>query len=132
MSEMPDSYTQLLDAVISQLEEMKTRGIAYVGVSPDTITGLKNVTQKPALKNAMSPGRAKEGILNASLISLRASPAGAQAVSEQLNAKENTVLSDLPLEKGAGPAMPSLDPAAKTAAFADLRQRAMACVKCEH
>jgi len=132
MSEMPDSYTQLLDAVISHLEEMKTRGIAYVGVSPDTIAGLKNVTQKPVLKNAMSPGPAKEGILNASLISLRASPPGARAASEQLNAKENTVLSDLPLEKAAGPAMPSLDPAAKAAAFADLRQRAMACVKCEH
>jgi hypothetical protein len=51
------------------------------------------------------------------------------AASEKLNAKENTVCR-FAREDAAVPAMPHLDPAAKAAAFADLRQRAMTCVKC--
>ena len=38
----------------------------------------------------------------------------------------------LPGDATAGPAQPALSPEARTAAFADLRTRALACVKCPH
>jgi DNA polymerase len=129
---MSDSYAQLLDAVISHLEEMKTRGIAYIGISSDTIAGLKNLSQKPASRKAISPGPPKERLPIASPISLRASHPTPPAASETLHANENRALSNLPLQERTVPAMPHPDPAAKAAAFAELRQRAMACAKCEH
>jgi DNA polymerase len=39
---------------------------------------------------------------------------------------------DLPDEPAAAPAAPVLSPEAKASAFAELRQRALACVKCPH
>src|SRR5262245_31685029 len=128
MRRMPDSYAQLLNAAISHLEEMKARGTTYVDVSPNTLSELKNFPKRIAPKKPLLPSVAVPGINL-----LPVSQSIAAPISGKSQGKESLVFFDLPLEKGhSSPSpVPPLDRAAKEAAFADLRRRAMACVKCE-
>src|SRR5208282_4649705 len=117
---MAGTYEQLLDATIQHLEDLKSRGVHHVAVSPETLRALsqplagesqisilKSRTEKPAHSALRAPRSAV--------------PAPA--------AEQPTLLA-LPGETI--PASAPLDPQAKAAAFAALRERALACVKCEH
>ena len=116
MDPMADAYEQLLDATIQHLEDLKSRDVRHVAVSSETLRAL---SQPPATGTpASGPARAE-----------RQKPAGSETGAPQPVA-EQTALLALPGETV--PASAPLDPQAKAAAFAALRERALACVKCPH
>jgi len=120
MSPMADAYEQLLDATIQHLEDLKSRDVRHVAVSSETLRALSQPVSAPLPKPA-SPPVANPPIQSA----IRHPP---PAISAPV-AEQPTLLA-LPGETV--PASAPLDPQAKAAAFAALRQRALACVKCAH
>ena len=113
---MASAYNQLLDATIRHLEDLKSRGACHVAVAPETLRAL---AQPPATGTpASGPARAE-----------RQKPAGSEPGAPQPAAEQTTLLA-LPGET------PALDPRPSTldkvSAFAALRERALACVKCPH
>jgi uracil-DNA glycosylase family 4 len=126
---MPDAYHQLLEAAIQHLEGLKERGVRFVPVSPETLAALSRPlrpapVQKPAPPAALAPRpapRASSGPVSVAPRPVEEKPPVEQALSL-----------GLPGEVQAAAPAAVLSPQAKGAAFADLRQRAMACVKCPH
>jgi len=131
---MSDSYHHLLEAAIGYLEELKARGVRFVPVSPEALAALKQVpcpipartpfepprpTAPPARK--MSPERTP-------IAPKAAAPKTAPPTSLSLGLP----LADKPQAAPATANQPALTGPAKTAAFAELRQRALACVKCQN
>jgi uracil-DNA glycosylase family 4 len=111
---MSDAYHQLLDATIQHLEDLKSRGVRHVAVSPET---LRSLTAPPALPGSPLKPTAPSAMSNR--------PPAATPKAEQesfLSLPGETV----PAQK------PPLDSAAKAAAFAALRERVLACMKCAH
>jgi uracil-DNA glycosylase len=121
-------YDQLLEATIQHLEELKGRGVRFVSVSPASLSALANskvqrlgfTGQKPAAAKPQVKGPKPE-----------IGKAVEKSTASALTAEQPLAL-DLPGEKISRPTAPALSPEAKAAAFSDLRQRAMACVKCSH
>ena len=120
-------YDELLEATIQHLEELKGRGVRFVSVAPETLSALGNPKvrrmgfsgDKPAgIKPPVKEPKPEFG--KTPTISTPSAPT-----------TEQPLAFDLPGEKIIKPAA-VLSPEAKAAAFADLRQRAMACVKCSH
>src|SRR5258706_230600 len=113
---MPDSYSELLDATIQHLESLKARGTKFVPVSDGTLAALN----RPALRRMqIAPNE------NSKL--------------QTPNFRETSNSKDQPAKTGAvtssageiaSIARPNI--AAKEAAFAELRARALPCVKCAH
>lgn len=101
---MSDAYGQLLDATIHHLETLKARGVRHVAVSPETLRAL-------ALPPKMQKPKAG---------SRRSEPQPAPVVATPVS-----VPPSLPVPQFSS----SPD---KAAAFATLRERALACVKCAH
>ncbi len=124
---MSPTYHQLLDATIQHLEDLKSRGVRHVAVAPETLRALAQPPVKesqlgksasigaPSTASARREFQAQAGTV----------PGAPQPAIEQAN------LLALPGETVPSSA-PSLDPQAKAAAFAALRERALACVKCPH
>ena len=121
MTPMSSTYNQLLDATIQHLEDLKSRGVRHVAVDPETLRAL---TQPPATGTpASGPARAE-----------RQKPAGSETGAPQPVAEQTTLLA-LP-----GETVPASNPSPatrlsspeKAAAFATLRERTLACVKCAH
>src|SRR5882672_8817272 len=110
--EMSDSYSQLLDATIQHLESLKARGIRFIEVSPQSLTALNRLPRvaAPAIARAPAP-----------------QPKAAPKPQPAPSARPTPGL-PLPVERAVAP----MDAQAKAAAFGELRQRAMACVKCSH
>jgi DNA polymerase len=114
---VPDEYSQLLDAAIQHLESLKAQGVRFVSVSPENLAALAQAPKVATASRESEPNplipsfsptggegarRAVEGVAPAAVVASRSTPT---------------------------PVVSSSDPA-KLAAFADLRTRAMACVKC--
>lgn len=122
---MSDVYNELLDAAIQQLQDLKAQGARFVPVSAEGLAALN--APRPAAKR-ISPPLAS--------VQPAAKPIPVQAPAKPKPVEVKPPVSvDLSLGiPGEAPAAsaPPLDPAAKAAAFAELRQRVMACVKCEH
>ncbi|HEY3761353.1 MAG TPA: uracil-DNA glycosylase [Verrucomicrobiae bacterium] len=112
---MPVTYEELLDATIQKLEHLKSQGIRNVAVSTETFRALTQpvrrsfVEPKPAAP-APQPLLDPVGRLPSTAPKPAFDPVGR-----------------LPSTGGA-----TLDPKEKAAAFAALRERVMACVKCSH
>ena len=123
---MAGAYEQLLDATIQHLEDLKSRGVRHVAVAPETLRAL---AQPPAAKPQIS--NPKSQIEKAAPPSSAQSAIGNRQSAISAPAAEQTTLLALPGERVASQG-PPLDPQAKAAAFAALRERAMACVKCAH
>ena len=134
---MSDAYGQLLDATIQHVEDLKSRGVRHVAVSPETLRALAQPvkTQMHSASGAPSTASARtefqkhaEPVLGAppTPFALRTPPSALQPP-----AAEQKSLLALPGETIPGQ-RPPLDPQAKAAAFAALRERALACVKCPH
>jgi len=125
---MSDAYYQLLDATIDHLEELKARGTRFVAVSPQTLAGLiARERPAPARKQPASPPLANRPIEKPV-----SKPVPAQAKATVAARATETELSLPSLGQTAAPPALDLSPEAKAAAFAELRQRAAACVKCSH
>jgi DNA polymerase len=128
MLSMSDTYEQLLDATIQHLQELQGRGVRFVSVSPESLAGLEQAPRAAIVKKtpAVSPPAARPAARQV------ATPAPtAAAPVEKKPAAELDLSLGLPGETAAV-AAPPLTPEAKAAAFAELRERAMACVKCPH
>jgi uracil-DNA glycosylase family 4 len=138
---MNSTYSQLLNASIQHLEDLKTRGVRHVAVAPETLRAL---SQPPAKESQIgktasigTPGTdsaRRESQFQAGTVP------GAPPVQSALGNRQSAIpapaaeqsnLLSLPGETIPSPA-PPLDPQAKAAAFAALRERALACVKCPH
>lgn len=108
---MPATYEELLDATIRHLEDLKSHGTRLVEVSHETLRSLS----KPAPKGfqTFTPKPQIQAV---------ASPSPQPKVAELLVVSEEV------------PSRPvdTKSPTEKAAAFASLRERVMACVKCEH
>ena len=105
---MAGAYEQLLDATIQHLEDLKSRGVRHVAVLPETLRALAQPISVPAPPAKLS----------------------SQSSISAPVAEQETLLT-LPGERPPTQS-PPLDPQAKAAAFAALRERALACVKCPH
>jgi len=110
MTPMSSPYDQLLAATIQHLEDLKSRGVRHVAIAPETLRSLS----QPVKTVSAPPPVSKAG----PEISMTTPPS--QPAELSLALPGETV-----------PAAP-LDPQAKAAAFAALRERALACVKCAH
>jgi len=120
-------YDELLDATIQHLQEMKGRGVRFVSVSMETLSALARpkaqkfgfINQKPAVGSEKKDPQ----------------PEVRQAAPKIIvpaDSTEQPLGLDLLGENAAIATSAALSPEAKAAAFAELRQRAMACVKCSH
>ncbi len=105
---MSSIYNQLLDATIQHLEDLKSRGVRHVAVSPQTLRELA------------------QPLKTASTITAQKNPVPTSTPS----AKPAEL--SLALPGVDTPASAPLDSKEKAAAFAALRERALACVKCAH
>lgn len=126
------AYAQLLDAAIKDLEDRKAAGERFVAVAPATLGALAAPLSAPA------PTRAKPAELAAP--ATRPAPAaragGFQPPSATPAAPSRAPLFPAvqPSPAAALPPLPALNISAtdKPAAFAALRERALACTKCPH
>ncbi|HWD94274.1 MAG TPA: uracil-DNA glycosylase [Verrucomicrobiae bacterium] len=121
---MSDAYHELLDAAIQQLQELKSEGVRFVPVSAEALAAL-NAGPRPVMKKiastpAVQPAPKPAPIPPAASKPVETKPAPATDLSLGMS--------------GATPAAtaPALSAEAKASAFAELRQRALACVKCAH
>jgi DNA polymerase len=126
---MSGAYQQLLDAAIQHLQELKARGVRFVAVAPQTLAALNQPHRTAPARSSIPVPAAPPPRVEGPVVKPAAIPA---KPVEQEPAVEQAVLLSLPGDPvPAAPAV-ALSPEAKAAAFADLRQRAMACVKCPH
>jgi DNA polymerase len=123
MAAMSNAYERLLDGAIQHLEELKSRGVAFVPLSADgaaALTGLKRAGPPKKVAPMEVPAR-------------RVEPA---AIPLKVESPKAHAQIDRPIISPAEPVVPAIAPVvsleAKTAAFDQLRNRAMACVKCPH
>src|SRR5689334_254171 len=110
---MADVCEQLLSATIQHLEDLRSRGVRHVVIAPETMRALAQPIARPL---SSSPAASATG-----------RSAGAPAILPA--AAEQTPWLSLPGEVVTRPGLP-LDPPARAVAFAALRERALACVKC--
>jgi DNA polymerase len=109
---MAADYQELLDATIQHLEGLKSRGVRHVAVSPETLRALAQPVKAP-ISNSQPP-------------ITKAAPPVAQTTVPKVSppvvapVMEKSKIENRKSELG------------KVAAFAALRERAMACVKCPH
>jgi DNA polymerase len=129
---MPDAYRQLLDAAIRDLEDKKSRGVRHVKVSPESLATLARPAAPPvapakslraAIPDAVAPPPAPK-------------PAPAPPIRKPVFKRPAAAVPQATLHipdplPPAAP-LPPLDPAAKAAGFAELREKVLACVKCPH
>jgi DNA polymerase len=129
---MSENYRQLLDATIQHLEDLQTRGVKHVAVAPETLRAL----QLPVGRTAPPPPAAP--IQNVPWNPPARTEAGVSAPIPEMAAPVSTPAlvaaeHSLALPGETVPAdKPPLDPQLKIAAFNELRERALACVKCPH
>jgi len=127
---MSSAYHQLLDATIQHLQELKARGVQFVSVSPETLAALNQAPrQAPARRRAAPPQPVAPPPARPPL--LTAKPAAAAPAAPEPPADLALAL-PLPGDPPVAAPAPALSPEAKAAAFAELRARAMACIKCPH
>jgi uracil-DNA glycosylase family 4 len=120
---MSDGYRQLLDATIQHLEGLKSRGVRHVAVAPETLRALAlpppaapkpQVSNfKPQIPTAAVPPKTEPTIFMPPKKTAVAAP-----VTRTPDARSQAPITSSSPEK--------------TAAFAALRERALACVKCPH
>ena len=132
MTPMAGAYEQLLDATIQHLEDLKSRGVRHVAVSPEMLAALA----QPVAGRDAPPGRPAKATTGksdepAARPYLKTTSALPPRSPPPVPVAEQETLLTLPGETVASQG-PPLDPQAKAAAFAALRERALACVKCEH
>jgi len=118
---MSDAYHELLDAAIHQLQELKTQGVRFVPLSSEGLSAL-NETPRPAAKR-----------ISAAVPTVQAASKPIPTAPKPVEIKPApAIVPPLATPAETSAALPLLTPEAKAAAFADLRQRTMACVKCAH
>jgi len=121
---MADPYAQLLDATIQHLEDLKSRGVRHVAVSSETLRALSQLARaEPKISIPTAPPSPKPAGLSSAWSGAQSEIFAAPAASAAPPAARRLAAP----ERSAGGSSPE-----KAAAFAALRERALACVKCAH
>jgi DNA polymerase len=121
MAAMSVAYHQLLDGAIQHLQELKASGVRFVALSPETLAALRQPRlAAPAVSAPAPPAPAPRPV----------APTPAKPALPMPPAATRSVAPPPRPEAPAPVATPVLSPEAKAAAFAELRQRATACVRC--
>lgn len=123
---MRDRYQQLLQATIEHLEGLKARGGQFVSVSPSVLEALR-----PGLASSKARGESASGFAGPTTVRT-ASRAGLvinDMVSSSVRPEPSLAVAST-LQPSESPGSSKLAPEAKVAAFAELQQRVMSCVKC--
>jgi len=121
---MSSGYDQLLAAAVNHLEGLKARGVRHVAVEPETLRALALPAPRVAASPKIMPQPSDSAAPRPQHSSI--TPA-APTVSPVTEAPALSTFSG----SAATIALP-LDPVAKAAAFAELRARVQACIKCSH
>ena len=136
---MSDVYDELLEAALQQLQDLKAQGVRFVPVSAE---GLATLNAGP--RAVAKPMSAAPAAPVAAEVTRRAAPTATMVAAGTPSRTIAEIPSPSPPRSGGegrgevvlrvqGETVPSgdpLSPEAKSAAFAELRQRAMVCVKC--
>jgi len=119
-----DSYTELLEATIQHLESLKTRGTQFISVSPNTLAAL-------AQPMAGKPRQTASGPMVVSEAPTPRQPVAPASIASPA-AQSPVQIPELPPTRSIqhAPSASTLNPDSKTAAFIELRQRALVCVRC--
>jgi DNA polymerase len=118
---MSDAYHQLLDATIQHLEDLKSRGVRHVAIEPETLRALaQSATRIAAPPPELRSSRREEA---QTFQPTTAKPPTQNVQSLLTSAATNT---------GSPVVAAPFSSEAKASAFAALRERALACVKCPH
>jgi uracil-DNA glycosylase len=126
---MADSFHQLLEATIQHLEGLKARGERFVSVSPESVKDLASRHGRPGGGNVPRPKARENPELQTKSANQPASASRTAGRPTQVAPALEAASVEPPQPKAA---VPVLCPDAKAAAFAELRQRALACVRCGH
>jgi DNA polymerase len=119
---MSESYRQLLDATIQHIEGLKARGVRHLAVAPETLRALAAAAPKAAAPTPELRGSRRE-----------------EAPTKNLEIRNQKSEMDSSLRPSAATNTDSPPPSSivhppsspeRSAAFAALRERALACVKC--
>jgi uracil-DNA glycosylase len=122
---MSDAYHQLLDATIQHLQDLKGRGVRFISVAPEALSGLTTTGVERNHFASARPVPSKSAAASSRAESRSAEPTQTAAPSVSLQS--------LALPTEAQFVSPSaLTSEAKAAAFTELRQRVIPCVKCAH
>ena len=118
---VPDSYQQLLNATIEHLRSLRTQGVRFVNVSPQSLAALgkPTVIASPALADKSKSRPSNSSVHQAEPARSRVFPVNPIAVPAADPAP--VALSST-----------SLTPEAKAGAMQSLRERALGCVKCQN
>ena len=119
---MSSAYNELLDATIQHLENLKSRGVRHVAVAPETLRALAMPPPRTAAPPPEPRGSRREEAQTFQPPAAKPQPQNSQSLLTSAAASISS----------SAVAAPPLDPQAKAAAFAALRERALACVKCPH
>jgi DNA polymerase len=120
---MSESYRQLLDATIQHVEGLKARGVRHLAVAPETLRALATAaprTATPAPELRGSP-RAEALTKNSEIRNQKSETDSSLGMPPVANTDSP------PVQSAIGHRPSAIE---KTAAFATLRERALACVKC--
>ena len=112
---MPDGYHELLDATIGHLQDLKSHGVKFLPVKPETLTALASPPRAQAAKS--STPRPVVPVAPVVPAPSRPSPPVDPVLS--ITADAGPVPTAVPMSREA-----------KEQAVADLRARALACQKC--
>jgi len=113
---MSGPYDQLLDATIQHLQQLKSRGVRSVNLSPEALASLR-----PALPAKAVTKHAPASVGAAHPFSHVSAPA------------EQPPKKAAPVQISSDPDLPSqVDQGAKAEAMRELRERALVCMKCPH
>ncbi len=109
-----DDYRRLLDATIRHLESLQSQGVGFVPVKAETLSALSRPARAAAPQAAVRAAPAPSAAIRTSAAPARPSPAVAVPV----------------VTRGPAVRRPKLEPAARKAAFEELRLRVLACTRC--
>jgi len=132
---MSDAYRQLLDAAIRDLEDQKARGVRHVNVSTESLVALSRpVATQSATTTRVATGFSSAPSPTVARPSTASAPPPVAPVRKPVFKRASpAAVQPLPIvvpDPIPAPVLPPLDPAAKAAAFSELREKALACVKC--
>jgi DNA polymerase len=116
-----DPFRQLLDATIDHLQHLKAQGTRFVSVSPETLRAFAATAARVGPPTASSHRREEAD-----------TPQRALTPPPHVGGYEGAELGSPAKVETAPIQQPPLSPAAKAQAIAELRERALVCVKCAH
>lgn len=128
---MSDAYQQVLEATVQELERLKRNGVRFVAVAPETLAAFKAKPAASAPAKASSPATSTRRSASVA----PASTAPARPVTAPSPAPAAPVVSarlETDPSSASAPAAPPLSAEAKIAAFADLQQWVLGCIKCKN